>query len=157
MTALDPSATSFVPAAPEARPNQAIHSTPLQSAPSTNDSNPTANEIPPYPTTFAQIVDLITRNQPIPGIEQVPETVLEPGSSKQDKAEKRQKPWETVADKSQFLPVETTAPGVDEVDDDHTVVPQQNNQVRTANKTGEGVVNILKASAVPDSGLIAKE
>ena len=31
---------------------------------------------PSYPTSFSHIVDLITRNQPIPGIETIPDIVL---------------------------------------------------------------------------------
>jgi Family of unknown function (DUF5572) len=49
---------------------------------------------PPYPTSFASIVDLITRNQPIPGIEEIPNTVLDAGSSPPNKTPWRRKPWE---------------------------------------------------------------
>ncbi|KAI9735132.1 MAG: hypothetical protein M1834_001720 [Cirrosporium novae-zelandiae] len=48
---------------------------------------------PPYPTSFSHIVDLITTGKPIPGIEDIPDIVLEgqgPPSAKQ----KRKKPWE---------------------------------------------------------------
>ena len=53
-----------------------------------------AEQQPPYPSSFSEIVDLITQNKPIPGIEEVPDTVLELGSSKTDKTPRRKKPWE---------------------------------------------------------------
>ncbi|RMZ83914.1 hypothetical protein DV737_g1522, partial [Chaetothyriales sp. CBS 132003] len=39
---------------------------------------------PPYPSSFSAIIDLITSNKPVPGIEQIPDTVLEHGSSEAD-------------------------------------------------------------------------
>lgn len=56
---------------------------------STSSSEPPA----PYPTSFSQMVELITTGQPIPGIKQIPDTVLE-GRSSQDTLVKRKKPWE---------------------------------------------------------------
>lgn len=53
---------------------------------------------PPYPTSFAAIVDLITRNVPVPGIETIPDTVLDHGSSKVDHTPRRKKPWESDGD-----------------------------------------------------------
>ena len=47
----------------------------------------------PYPTTFSQIVELISTGQPIPGIKEVPDTVLE-GQASRASAGKRRKPWE---------------------------------------------------------------
>lgn len=47
----------------------------------------------PYPTSFSQIVELITSGEPIPGIKEVPDTVLE-GRSSQPMTVKRKKPWE---------------------------------------------------------------
>lgn len=55
----------------------------------TNSSEPPA----PYPTSFSQMVELITTGQPIPGIKQIPDTVLE-GRSSQATLVKRKKPWE---------------------------------------------------------------
>lgn len=49
---------------------------------------------PAYPSSFAHIVELITNNQPIPGIEEIPDTVLS-GHDEPSKAAKRRKPWET--------------------------------------------------------------
>ena len=52
------------------------------------------NEPPaPYPTSFAHIVELITSGQPIPGIKEIPSTVLE-GQGTQAEKPKRRKPWE---------------------------------------------------------------
>lgn len=56
---------------------------------SANPSEPPA----PYPTTFAHIVELITTGQPIPGIKEIPNTILE-GQGTQAEKPKRRKPWE---------------------------------------------------------------
>lgn len=50
-------------------------------------------EEPAYPSSFAHIVDLITNNMPIPGIEEIPDTVLS-GQDGPSKASRRRKPWE---------------------------------------------------------------
>ncbi|OKL57378.1 hypothetical protein UA08_07693 [Talaromyces atroroseus] len=57
------------------------------------DENSTKAIEPAYPTSFAHIVELITNNQPIPGIEEIPDTVLS-GHDEPSKAARRRKPWE---------------------------------------------------------------
>lgn len=47
----------------------------------------------PYPPTFAEIVELITSGAPIPGIKDIPPTLLTSQASK-PVASKRRKPWE---------------------------------------------------------------
>jgi hypothetical protein len=47
----------------------------------------------PYPTSFAHIVELITTGQPIPGIKDIPDTVLA-GQGTQSEKPRRKKPWE---------------------------------------------------------------
>jgi hypothetical protein len=47
----------------------------------------------PYPPTFAEIVELITSGKPIPGIKEIPPTLLTDQAS-QPSASKRRKPWE---------------------------------------------------------------
>lgn len=64
----------------------------------TNEQSTTvgkAREQPPapYPTSFSQIVDLITKGEPIPGIKEVPDTLLT-GQQSAPTAAKRKKPWE---------------------------------------------------------------
>lgn len=55
-------------------------------------SNP--NEPPaPYPTLFAHIVELITNGQPVPGIKDIPNTILE-GQGTEPSKPRRKKPWE---------------------------------------------------------------
>ena len=54
-----------------------------------SDSEPSA----PYPTSFSQIIELITSGQPIPGIKDVPDTTLE-GQASQNTTPNRRKPWE---------------------------------------------------------------
>lgn len=47
----------------------------------------------PYPNSFSQIVELITTGQPIPGIKEVPDTLLS-GQETQTTTARRKKPWE---------------------------------------------------------------
>ena len=47
----------------------------------------------PYPTTFNQIVELISTGQPVPGVKDIPDTILE-GQASKPVAHKRPKPWE---------------------------------------------------------------
>ncbi|KAI9716876.1 MAG: hypothetical protein M1812_005025 [Candelaria pacifica] len=65
---------------------------PGDSAGSAVSSDPRA----PYPTTFAEIVDLITTGRPIPGIKEIPDTVLA-GKETQSTTAKRKKPWEEIS------------------------------------------------------------
>jgi hypothetical protein len=52
------------------------------------------NEPPaPYPTSFAHIVELVTSGQPIPGIKDIPDTILA-GQGSAAAHTKRKKPWE---------------------------------------------------------------
>lgn len=48
---------------------------------------------PSYPSSFAHIVELITTGQPIPGIQEIPDTVLT-GHDTSSTKPKRLKPWE---------------------------------------------------------------
>jgi hypothetical protein len=68
------------------------------------------NEPPvPYPSSFAHIVELVTTGQPIPGIREIPDTVLT-GQGTQPAKPKRRKPWEKDdAPASQSTEQETTA------------------------------------------------
>ncbi|KAF2633184.1 hypothetical protein BU25DRAFT_435766 [Macroventuria anomochaeta] len=70
--------------------SEATYDTPSDVVPApTNPSEPPA----PYPTSFAHIVELITSGQPIPGIKEIPNTVLEGQGTPAEKP-KRRKPWE---------------------------------------------------------------
>ena len=68
-----------------------------ETAPSIFDSivpASTSTEPPaPYPVSFSEIVELITTGQPIPGIKEVPDTLLE-GQASRPTTAKRKKPWE---------------------------------------------------------------
>lgn len=103
---------------------------------------------PPYPTSFADIVDLITQNKPIPGIEEIPDTVLDLGSSKRDTAVRRKKPWEKDDN-------EISEPELDPLAARR--IADQNIDVESHRATGEGVVKILQPGAIPESGLIAND
>ncbi|SMR45881.1 unnamed protein product [Zymoseptoria tritici ST99CH_1E4] len=50
----------------------------------------------PKPASFAEICDLIAEGKPIPGIKDIPDTILE-GQASEAQAEKRKKPWEKSA------------------------------------------------------------
>jgi hypothetical protein len=60
---------------------------------------------PAYPSSFAHIVELITTGQPIPGIAQIPDTVLTGHDTASEKP-RRRKPWER--DAAEPSPGETT-------------------------------------------------
>ncbi|KIV86085.1 hypothetical protein PV11_01722 [Exophiala sideris] len=147
---------------------------PAQPPPETQTQTSSSEPEPPYPTSFAAIVDLITRNIPIPGIEEIPTTVLEPGSSKIDKNPRRKKPWEKDAS--------TTSPDAVEAETDTEITAQAQSEteaehqtqiatmaeetpptaaeainVNGLKETGQGVVNILKPNAIPDNGLLSRE
>lgn len=55
--------------------------------------NAPANEETPYSSNYQQLVDLIVSGKPVPGIKQIPDTVLSDQSSKLE-AKSRVKPWE---------------------------------------------------------------
>ncbi|RMZ86985.1 hypothetical protein DV736_g5786, partial [Chaetothyriales sp. CBS 134916] len=90
---------------------------------------------PPYPSSFSAIIDLITSNKPVPGIEQIPDTVLEHGSSKVDRTPRRRKPWEKEDARDSGRIHEDNA--------DKSV------------QTGSGLLRILQPNAIPPSGLLA--
>ena len=51
-------------------------------------------EQPPYPMTFNEIVELITAGKPVPGVKEIPDTVLE-GRASESTSSGRKKPWES--------------------------------------------------------------
>lgn len=53
------------------------------------------NDSTPYPTSFAEIVELITSGKPIPGIREIPNT-LNAAPPTQSTVQQRRKPWEVV-------------------------------------------------------------
>jgi hypothetical protein len=125
-----------------------------------------ASTEPPYPNSFAAIVDLITRNVPVPGIEDVPDTVLEHGSSKIDQTPRRRKPWETNAAEAASTDLPTATHDEAEVTDKVTQPLQEiTSAVDSGNAssvdahlaTGDGVVKILQPNAIPDSGLLSRD
>ncbi|KAK7902546.1 hypothetical protein LTR67_002192 [Exophiala xenobiotica] len=144
----------------------AVPSSTTEPPSSTTSSSTTQPPEPPYPTSFAHIVDLITRNIPVPGIEEIPDTILEPGTSKIDKTPRRKKPWEKDSDidpdsgtaTSMELPDPSSEDGPMH-EDTHTDAGTKPDSIdlNGHKETGQGVVNILKPNAVPDSGLLAKD
>jgi hypothetical protein len=66
---------------------------------------------PHYPASFESIVDLITRNQPIPGIEEIPDTIIDASLSAPNQTARRKKPWETDDAVKDMEPVLSDAVG----------------------------------------------
>ncbi|KAI9889109.1 MAG: hypothetical protein M1814_005833, partial [Vezdaea aestivalis] len=52
------------------------------------------NPATPYPASFTHIVELIMSGKPVPGVKDIPVTVLE-GERSANVIPKRRKPWET--------------------------------------------------------------
>lgn len=50
----------------------------------------------PYSASFAEICDMIAEGKPIPGIKDIPDTILE-GQASESQSERRKKPWEKDA------------------------------------------------------------
>ncbi|KAK4550682.1 hypothetical protein LTR36_000261 [Oleoguttula mirabilis] len=50
----------------------------------------------PKPASFAEICDMIAEGKPIPGIKDIPETILE-GQASESQTSRRKKPWEKDA------------------------------------------------------------
>lgn len=63
------------------------------SAPSAVAPITDAEAAAPYPTSFSQIVELITQGKPVPGVKEVPQILLT-GQESQSTTAKRKKPWE---------------------------------------------------------------
>ncbi|KAJ5164688.1 uncharacterized protein N7500_006518 [Penicillium coprophilum] len=76
---------------------QGLGNTDLQiseaSDPSTSGPESSTHPEPAYPSSFAHIVELITTGQPIPGIQDIPDTVLS-GHDISSEKPRRRKPWE---------------------------------------------------------------
>ncbi len=127
---------------------------------------------PTYPPSFAAIVDLITQNLPIPGIEDVPPTILEPGTSKIDHTPRRRKPWEKDASTGEVFQEEASADigregtrgqatDIDSLED-ASVAAEEVKELGKSDlnghlASGEGVVKILQPNAIPPSGLLSHD
>jgi hypothetical protein len=72
------------------QPSHPHHETDL---PPASQPSPQNGKEAPYPPTFAEIVALITSGAPIPGIKEIPDTLLTEQATK-PVASKRRKPWE---------------------------------------------------------------
>jgi hypothetical protein len=72
------------------------HSNGISAAAQVSESQQTGSGVmgdAPKPASFAEICELIAEGKPIPGIKDIPDTVLE-GQSTTSQAAKRTKPWE---------------------------------------------------------------
>ena len=57
-----------------------------------------AEEEEEYSSNYQEIVDMIVNNKPIPGIKQIPKTVLDPTTASESVLQQRRKPWETESE-----------------------------------------------------------
>lgn len=57
----------------------------------------------PKPASFAEICDMIAEGKPIPGIKDIPDTILE-GQASDQQAQGRKKPWEKSASEAEDKP-----------------------------------------------------
>ena len=85
---------------------QATGTTQQTSAGSLKSTGADEGAEPAYPSSFAHIVELITTGQPIPGIQEIPDTVLT-GHDLASEKPRRRKPWEK--EDLTDHPVETTS------------------------------------------------
>ena len=74
----------------EARPTQLAQEFEI---PSEGESHVEGMAEVPRPASFAEICEMIAEGKPIPGIKDIPDTILE-GQSSESQATKRKKPWE---------------------------------------------------------------
>jgi hypothetical protein len=170
---INDSTSTTVPAAVSAPTTYMTLTSPPEADPTAQQQQSRSQEGPPYPLSFSAIVDLITRNVPVPGIETVPDTVLEHGSSKVDHTAKRKKPWEKDGGSGEgagiasglssiglagSTPVADGLSSAQQTTSDITGERASNDKIINGHlSTGEGVVKILQPNAIPDSGLLAKE
>lgn len=54
-----------------------------------------------YTSNYQELVDMIVNNKPIPGIKQIPKTILDPSTASSSSLEQRRKPWERAETKTQ--------------------------------------------------------
>jgi hypothetical protein len=85
-TSPNPVSNAEPPSETTTQPNTTLH-------PHHEADLPTPEKGAPYPPTFAEIVELITTGAPIPGIKDIPPTLLT-SQATEPKASKRRKPWE---------------------------------------------------------------
>ncbi|KAF7190195.1 hypothetical protein HII31_08526 [Pseudocercospora fuligena] len=57
----------------------------------------------PKPASFAEICDMIAEGKPIPGIKDIPDTILE-GQASESNTARRKKPWEKTASEEEAKP-----------------------------------------------------
>ena len=74
--------------------SQSVETLPVFATPTSPSSiASTSDQAAPYPMSFDHIVSLISSGEPIPGIKEIPDTILE-GQASEATFEKRKKPWE---------------------------------------------------------------
>lgn len=69
----------------------------------------TEEEDLPYSSNYEQLVDLIVNNKPVPGIKQIPKTLLDPETADESSLQPRRKPWEKKEEKAADNDVEVNS------------------------------------------------
>lgn len=69
-----------------------------------------------YTSNYQEIVDMIVNNKPIPGIKEIPKTILDPEDASQSILKQRKKPWETDTEEKQEAKSESAAVSNDGVE-----------------------------------------
>lgn len=59
------------------------------------EPQPSSDTLTPYSSNYQELVQLIMSGKPVPGIKEIPDTVL-PEKSSKSTAQQRTKPWETA-------------------------------------------------------------
>jgi hypothetical protein len=57
-----------------------------------------------YTSNYQELVDMIVNNKPIPGIKQIPKTILDPSTASTSTLQQRKKPWEINDDQENIKP-----------------------------------------------------
>jgi len=86
-------AVNGIGAAPEQSSAGAVASASGEQAASAGDAGVGGMGNAPYSASFAEICDMIAEGKPIPGIKDIPDTILE-GQKSESSAQGRRKPWE---------------------------------------------------------------
>lgn len=99
-----PSNLASASATAEQFPTVTTHDEVIASDPSTirSGANATTSSQADYPASFDEIIELIRTGKPIPGIKEIPNTVLA-GQGTQARQNRRPKPWERAGEPDQEL------------------------------------------------------
>lgn len=115
---------------------QSTTDTVTTSSSSSNEPNTaTTEEETPFPSSYARIVELILSGKPIPGIRDIPDTLLGTEAASKPSAQSRRKPWEIAKESVQTESKEETSSQHDKKDDEE--VEQKTENIEHTNQNTE--------------------